>query len=87
MTGPDEVVPIVVYTAPGCPHCRAAVEDLRRRRVRFREVDVATDREGLERLLRLTWRRAVPVIADHERVTVGWKGGATPLEALGIRLP
>ncbi len=83
MTG-NEVVPIVVYTAPGCPHSRAAVEDLRRRGVRFLEIDVTADREALERLLELTWEHRLPVIADHERLTIGWQGRSSTFEELGI---
>jgi len=83
----SEIVPVVVYVAPGCPHSRAAVEDLRRRGVRFRLVDVTTDREGLARLLELTWERRLPVIADHERITIGWGGRASSFETLGIEVP
>ncbi len=82
--GTSEIVPVVVYTAPGCPHSRAAVEDLRRRGVRFREIDVTASAEALERVLELTWERRLPVIADHERITIGWRGESSTFEALGI---
>lgn len=79
-----EIDPVVVYTAPGCPHSQAAVADLRRRGVRFREVDVTTQPGALEELARLTWEHRLPVVADHERVTIGWQGRSSTFAELGL---
>ncbi len=79
-----EINPVVIFTAPGCPHSRAAVQDLQRRGVRFREVDVTREADGLERLEQLTWEHRLPVIVDHERVTIGWQGRSSTLAELGL---
>ena len=66
---------ITIYTKPGCPHCAAAKEDLRRRAVAFVEHDVRSDPAALRRMLELNGgRRHVPTLIEGERVTVGFGG-------------
>ncbi|MBI2303345.1 MAG: glutaredoxin family protein [Chloroflexi bacterium] len=66
----------IVYTQPGCPYCRAAMDDLRRRGVPFEEKDVTTDDAALVEMLRLSGGEAVvPVIVQGGEVTVGFGGG------------
>lgn len=65
----------VIYTIPGCPYCRAAKDDLRRRGVAYREVDVAADARGREEMIALSGGRTVPVIVEGNKVTVGFGGG------------
>jgi glutaredoxin 3 len=76
MTGP-----IGLYTAPGCPHCAAAREDLEWRGVEFVEFDVEKDGEARERMLRLSdGVRLVPVIAEEGKpAQVGWQGRGCPV--------
>lgn len=38
--------PIVIYTKPSCPYCRAAKELLRRKGAPFEEISVDGDRAG-----------------------------------------
>ena len=71
MTGTVEL-----YTAPGCPHCAAAREDLEWRGIEFVEYDVEQDRQAYERMLQLTdGSRTVPVIVEAGKpAQVGWMG-------------
>jgi len=78
------VIPIRIFTAPGCPHCDALRADLERRGVRFIERDVRNDPEALEELRSLSWEHRLPVVADHERVTIGYDGHSSTFEELGI---
>lgn len=66
----------IVYTKPGCPYCRAAKDDMRRRGVPFEERDVTADDAALVEMLRLSGGEAiVPVIVQDNEVTVGFGGG------------
>ena len=75
---------ILVFTADGCPHCRALVEDFRRRGVVFREISLSREPEQLARLRELSWEHRLPVVADHERVSIGFRGGSSTYEELGL---
>jgi len=78
------VYTLLVFTADGCPHSRAAVEDLRRRNVRFLERNLSRDPAAREELARYCWEHRLPVIVDHERVSIGWQGGSSTFEELGL---
>ncbi len=53
----------------------AAREDFERRRVAFEYVNVKKDRAGLARMLEYSGgRRAVPVIVEDGKVTIGFGG-------------
>jgi glutaredoxin len=65
---------ITIYTTPTCPFCRAAKEDLDRRGIKYKEVDVSKDAEELEKMLRISGKRLVPVMVNGENVTVGFGG-------------
>jgi glutaredoxin len=77
-------VTVTVFVAEGCPHCKGLLNDLRRRRVALRVVDVGVSPEGLRELAASTLERRVPVVVDHERCSVGYEGRSTPLGVLGI---
>lgn len=74
---------LLVFTHERCPHSQAVIEDFRRRGVEFVEVDIGRP-EGMERLRDLSWEHRVPVVADHERITVGFRGRASTFEELGL---
>jgi glutaredoxin len=78
---------VTVYVADGCVHCRALIEDLRRRRVSFTVVNLSAEPGRLAELAALTWERRVPLLVDHERCSVGFAGGSTPLQDLGLTWP
>ena len=67
---------VTIYVEPGCPFSMAAKEDLARRGIAYREVDVTASREALEEMLRITGgERMVPVIVEGDKVTLGFGGG------------
>jgi glutaredoxin len=78
---------VTVYVADGCRHCEALLEDLRRRRVRFLVVDLTAEPGRVAELATLTWERRLPVLVDHERLSVGFAGGSTSFADLGIVWP
>lgn len=75
---------VIIFTADGCPHSRALRADLERRGVRFRERNLSRDPEALGELREWSWEHRVPVVVDHERVTVGFNGGSSSFEEVGV---
>jgi len=75
---------LLVFIADGCPHCRACVEDLRRRGVRFREVNLSRDPGEMSQLRQFSWEHRLPVVVDHERVSIGYRGGSSSYSDLGL---
>jgi glutaredoxin len=66
---------VTIYTKPGCPYCKAAKEDLRRRAISFTEHNVQADAAALRQMLALNGnRRQVPPLVEGGRVTVGFGG-------------
>jgi len=75
---------ILVFTADGCPHCEALCEDFRRRGVVFREINLNRQPDEMQRLRGLSWEHRLPVVADHERISIGFRGEASTFEELGL---
>lgn len=74
---------ITVYVVLRCPHCRALLADLERRRVPHAVVDLDSTPQRWREVAGLTWERRVPLVVDHERVSVGF-GGSSSLAELGL---
>ena len=75
---------LLVFTADGCPHCRAVVEDFEIRGVRHKEINLSRQPEEMERLRSLCREHRLPIIADHERVSIGFRGGSSTFADLGL---
>ncbi|MDO9209504.1 MAG: glutaredoxin family protein [Deltaproteobacteria bacterium] len=65
---------IIIYTTPICPFCKAAKEDLDRKGIKYKEIDVSKDAEELEKMIKISGKRFVPVMVNGENVTVGFGG-------------
>jgi glutaredoxin 3 len=65
---------ITIYTTPTCLFRKSAKEDLDRKGIKYKEVDVSKDVEGLEEMVRISGKRLVPVMVDGENITVGFSG-------------
>jgi glutaredoxin 3 len=75
---------LLVFTADGCPHCAALLADFRARGVVFREINLSQHPEEMERLRSLSWEHGLPVVVDHERVSIGFRGGSSSYHDLGL---
>jgi len=76
---------LVVFTAEGCPHSAALRADLGRRRVRFLEVNLSREPQRLEELRQWSQEHRLPVTVDHERVSIGYRGGSSTFDKLGLK--
>jgi glutaredoxin len=60
--------PITIYSAGWCPDCRRVKNFLKERGVQFHEVDIDTDEESEQLVLRVNnGRRKVPTLKVGER--------------------
>jgi glutaredoxin len=75
---------ILVFTADGCPHCGALCEDFDRRGVVYREVNLNREPHEMARLRELVWEHRLPVVVDHERVSIGFRGQSSTFAELGL---
>jgi glutaredoxin len=65
---------VTIYIREGCPFCKALKEDLDKKGVKYKEIDVIKNPEFQEELLKLAKRKAVPVMMEDGKVTVGFGG-------------
>ena len=63
---------VTVYTTPTCPWCHKAKAWFRDKKIRYKEVDVTTDKSGLEEMVRISGQTGVPVIVVGGEVIVGF---------------
>jgi len=59
---------VVIYTAPGCAHCRRAKAFLRKRGIPFREMDVGRSPRAMKELQRLGGRGVPVLLVGGERL-------------------
>jgi glutaredoxin len=78
---------ITVYASRRCPHCRALLEDLERRHVAHVLVDVDSEPARLADVVGLTWEPRLPAVVDHERWSIGFRGGSSTFADLGLQSP
>lgn len=78
------IEPILVFTADGCPHCAALLADFDRRRVRYRQRNLSREPDAITELRRWCWEHRLPVVVDHERVSIGFQGASSTWAALGL---
>ncbi len=78
---------LVVYVADGCPHCAALLADLATRKVAITVVNLSANPERIAEVAALTWERRLPLTVDHERCSVGFRGGSSSFGELGLGPP
>jgi len=70
----EEAKPVEVFGKDTWPYTTAAREDCAKRKVPFRYINVKNDPGELQRMIRLSGGREVPVIVENGKVTVGFGG-------------
>ena len=63
---------VTIYTTPTCPWCHRTKAWMRDKKIRYKEVDITTDKRGLEEMVRISGQTGVPVIVVGEEVIVGF---------------
>ena len=63
---------VKIYTTPTCRFCHQAKNFLYERGTKFAEYDITRDPAAADEMVRLTGRKAVPVIVADKQVIVGF---------------
>lgn len=63
---------VIVYSTPTCPWCIKVKDYLKDKEVKFREVNVAEDRNGAMEMIQKSGQRGVPVIDVNGKVVIGF---------------
>lgn len=63
---------VKVFSTPTCPYCVRVKDYLKGHAVSFENVDVSTDRTGLQEMMRVSGQMGVPVVVIDGEVIVGF---------------
>lgn len=63
---------VKVYSTPTCPYCRQAKDYLKEKGVDFADVNVATDIEARNEMVKKSGQMGVPVIDFDDNIIVGF---------------
>ena len=63
---------IKVYSTPTCPYCVMAKDFLKKKGVKFEDIDVSEDEEAGEELVKKTGQYGVPVIEIGNDLVIGF---------------
>lgn len=63
---------IIIFSTPNCKYCGLAKEWFEERSYPYSEYDVSKDKEALDRMVELSGKRAVPVIAIGSTIVNGF---------------
>lgn len=63
---------VKVYTTPTCPFCIRAKAYLDSQGIRYENIDVSTNKEGLEEMVKISGQMGVPVIVVDGKIVIGF---------------
>ena len=63
---------VKVYSTPACPYCIRAKDYLKQKNIEFQNIDVSTDKPGLDEMVKVSGQMGVPVIVVDTEVVVGF---------------
>jgi len=63
---------IKVYSTPTCPYCHLLKDFLKKRNVRFEDIDVSSDHEAANHMIEKSGQMSVPQIEINGRIIVGF---------------
>jgi len=63
---------IRVFTAPSCPYCEMAKNFLSEKGLPYKEVNVRSDLETRDEMIKISGQMGVPVIIVGKKVVVGF---------------
>ncbi len=63
---------VKIYSTPGCPWCKKAKEFFDANKVKYTDVDVASDQEAAKEMLEKSGQKGVPVIDIGGNILIGF---------------
>lgn len=75
--------PVKIYSTPTCPYCIRAKQFLKDNNITFLDVDVSSNQEAAEEMIRKSGQMGVPVLDIESEIIIGFDKERIK-EALGI---
>lgn len=63
---------IKIYTTPTCPWCKRTKEFLEKKGIKYKEINVSSDRKAAEEMVKISGQYGVPVLDINGKVVVGF---------------
>ena len=63
---------LVIYYTPTCPYCKMAKDYLSSKGVSYQNIDVSSDKEAAEDMVKVSGQMGVPVIVINGQTMVGF---------------
>ncbi len=63
---------VTVYSTPTCPYCIRAKQFLKEKNIVFEDIDVSTDHEKADEMIRKSGQIGVPVIEIDGEIIIGF---------------
>jgi glutaredoxin 3 len=63
---------ITVYSTPTCPFCKQTKAFLEENKVKFTDIDVSTDQEKAQEMIKLSGQMGVPVTDIDGEIVIGF---------------
>lgn len=63
---------VTVYSTPTCPYCRMVKDYLTEKKVEFKDINVAEDREAGKYIIKKSGQMGVPQIEINGKIIVGF---------------
>ncbi|NOX97002.1 MAG: glutaredoxin family protein [Nitrospirae bacterium] len=64
--------PVKIYSTPTCPYCLRAKAYLKEKNVSFEDIDVSTNQEAADEMIKISGQMGVPVIVVGDVIMVGF---------------
>jgi len=62
---------IIIYSTPTCPYCMMAKEYFNRKKIKYREINIASDKKAAQEMIK-SGQMGVPVIDINGKIIVGY---------------
>jgi len=66
---------VAIYTTPTCPYCKQTKEFFKENDIEFEEIDVATDVEAAQEMIKKSGQMGVPVTVIDGKIIIGFDKG------------
>ena len=63
---------VKIYSTPTCPYCIRVKDYLKQKNVSFQNIDVSSDKQGLDEMVKVSGQMGVPVIVVDKGLVVGF---------------
>lgn len=64
---------VKIYTTPTCPWCKKAKEWMKKKKIKYTEYNVVSDKKARERMIKISKQNGVPVIEIGKQIIVGYE--------------